>query len=261
FTIANGLTGGTGVTFTDTDQNGLAGDTAADNAMNDSDASLLINNIPVTGDSNTFQDVLPGVTITALKKDPAATVTVTVATDGEALKSKITDFITAYNNLQKFVSEQRTAAAGGDATSIGRAPVIRQVYNDLRTALVGAHGTGTLTRLAEAGIEFTTSGQLKLNESVFNAAVSSDADGVRQLFGGTEGTFPAVESILDGFVQADGPVRSSKKRLQNQITSMTTQIQALQDRLALERESLQRQFAEADLAMQRLNSQANSLRN
>ena len=46
FTITNALTGGTGVTFTDTDHDGMSGDSAADNAVEATDASLLVNNIP-----------------------------------------------------------------------------------------------------------------------------------------------------------------------------------------------------------------------
>ena len=42
---------------------------------------------------------------------------------------------------------------------------------------------------------------------------------------------------------------------------MDAQIAAMQRRLAIQRESLQRQFAEADLIMSRLKSQASSLAN
>jgi len=57
----------------------------------------------------------------------------------------------------------------------------------------------------------------------------------------------------------DGLIPSTKKRLQDQIASMNDQIEAMQRRLALQRETLQKQFAEADLIMSRLKSQASSL--
>jgi flagellar hook-associated protein 2 len=262
FTIANALSGGTGVTFTDTDQDGLSGNSAADNAVSATDASLLFNNVLITGDSNTFADIVPGVTLTVMKKDPAATVQVGVATDGTALKGTITDFITAYNTLAGFVADQRASAAKGDATSIGREPILRQLYNGLRTAMVGAHGTGPLTRLAEAGIEFTQSGQLKLNDQVFNAAIATGADDVRTLFSdATGGAFTGVTALLDGFSQADGIIPSGKKRLQTQIDTMTSQIDAMTSRLALQRQALQKQFSDADAIMSRLNGQAGSLSN
>lgn len=261
FTIANGLTGGTGVTFTDTDNDGLSGNSAADNAVTASDASLLFNNVLVTGDSNTFADIVPGVTLTVHKKDPATTVQVGVSTDGSSLKTAITDFVTAYNTLATFVSDQRAAAAKGDQTSIGREPILRQLYNGVRAALTGPHGTGALTRLAEVGIEFTQSGQLKLNESVFDAAVAAGVNDVRALFADPAGPMPGITALLDGFSQADGIIPTGKKRLEAQIATMATQIDDMQARLALERQSLQKQFAEADAVMSRLNSQSGSLEN
>ena len=261
FTITNALTGGTGVTFTDTDLDGVSGNSAADNAVTATDASLLVNNILVTGSSNVFDDIVPGVTLTALKKDPTATIQVGVATDGTALKGTMGTFITAYNELTAFVGEQRSKAASGDGASIGREPTLRQLHNELRTALVGAHGTGALTRLAEAGIEFTSSGQLKLNETVFNAAVASGSADVRELFGGTGGVFIDVPAMLAPYAQVGGIIPESKKRIEAQIASMDEQIASMQRRLAIQKEALQRQFAEADLIMSRLKSQASSLAN
>jgi len=116
-----------------------------------------------------------------------------------------------------------------------------------------------LTRLAEAGVELKRNGELTLNEDVFDAAVTAGADDLRALFSAADGVFPAVESMLDVYAQVDGLIPSTKKRLQDQIASMNDQIEAMQRRLALQRESLQKQFAEADLIMSRLKSQASSL--
>src|SRR4029078_8819613 len=70
FTISNQLTAGT-MTFADADGHNISGDRAADNAVNATNASFLINNIPVTSTTNTRTDAIPGVTLTLLQKDPA----------------------------------------------------------------------------------------------------------------------------------------------------------------------------------------------
>src|SRR5262245_10430817 len=74
FTVTNTLSGGLGVTFTDTDQNGVSGDTAADNAVQASNADLSINNIQITSASNVLNEAIPGATITLLKRNPDATI-------------------------------------------------------------------------------------------------------------------------------------------------------------------------------------------
>jgi flagellar hook-associated protein 2 len=261
FTITNGLTGGTGVTFADTDGNGVSGDSAADNAVSASDAAMLVNNIPVTGDSNTFADIVPGVTLTLLKKDPAVTIGIDVASDGAALREKVSSVVNAYNDLVTFANEQRALSAEGDAAGIGRDPVLRQLQATLRTTLLGAHGTLALTRLSEVGIEFTRTGTLEINDTLFDEAIATNGAAVVDLFAGSSGAFVAVESLLDTFTAANGSIPSSRAQLERQIDALDTQIATMQERLALQRASLQQEFIAADLAMSRLRNQASSLAN
>jgi flagellar hook-associated protein 2 len=259
FTITNALTGGTGITFTDTDGNGTSGDSAADNAVSASDAALLINNIPVTGSSNVFAEVITGVTITARRKDPATAVRVSVATDTTALQAKVDGFIEAYNTLAAFVKDQRAAAGGGEPSSIGREPILRQLYNSLRAELIAAQGSGVFTRLSEIGVEFTSTGQLELDTARFTEAVAAHGDDVKALLGGADGVFPRIQTMLDGYANAGGLIPAGKERLERQIDGVEARIIAMQSRLAQQRETLQKQFIEADLAMSRLRSQSSAL--
>jgi flagellar hook-associated protein 2 len=259
FTIVNGLSGGTGIVFADADANGTSGDSAADNAVTATDAALLVNNIPVTGPSNTFADVITGVTITALKKDAATTVGVDIASDITAFEAKVEKFVGAYNEFVKFVNDQRTSATNGDGASIGRDPLLRQLRNSLRTDLLGAHGAGAFTRLSEVGIVFTVTGTLDLSSSQLSEALATDADAVRDLFGGPGGVFPAVQGLLQSYTDVSGFIPSAKERLTQQAKAMDTQISNLQNRLAVQRESLLREFIEADQIMSRLKNQSGSL--
>jgi flagellar hook-associated protein 2 len=129
----------------------------------------------------------------------------------------------------------------------------------LRSELLGPHGSDTLTRLTEVGIEFSRDGRLQINRAIFDAAVATDGQQVRQLFGGVDGAFPAVEAMLGDYTTAAGLISSVKDRLNRQIATMDGQILSMQSRLALQRDSLQRQFTDADAAMSRLKSQSSSL--
>jgi flagellar hook-associated protein 2 len=246
FTVTNALTGGTGVTF-------------GANAVEASDASILFNNIEVTSSSNTFQDVMPGVTLTVSKADAAKTVGVDVAPDSSALADKVNTFITAYNNIISFIDGQRTSAAGGDTSSIGRDPLLRSLRSSLRDELLGVYGSASFARLTEVGIEFTRDGTLALNQAKFDEAVATDGDDVRTLFAGTGGAFPAVEALLDTYSGSGGVISSIQARMNQQLASMDDQISAMQARLAQQRQSLQQQFTEADAAMSRLKNQSSSL--
>ena len=259
FTMTSTL--GAGITFTDTDNNGTIGDSVEDNAVQASNASLLVNNIQVTGSSNIFEDVVPGVTLTLRKADPDATVQITVAPDSTALEEKVTAFVDAYNTAVQFLSEQRKAAGTGDMASIGREPVLRQLHNSLRSELSGAHGDEIFTRLSEIGVEFTITGTLDLDKERLADAVTQDGDAVRGLFSGADGVFTGVQSVLEEYSASSGFISDLKERIGDQITKMDGQIAEMQSRLALQREGLLREFIAADVAISRLKNQSGSLAN
>ena len=75
FTVVDNLTGGGfDLAFTDFDNDGTIGNSVADNAVQATDADLLINNIPVTSSSNTLDAAIPGATVTLLKQDTGSIV-------------------------------------------------------------------------------------------------------------------------------------------------------------------------------------------
>jgi flagellar hook-associated protein 2 len=263
FTVTNALTGGTGIAFGDADLDGTSGDSAADNAVQASNAAFTVNNVAITSASNVVDAAIPGVTLTILRQDPAKTITIDVTDDTASLKSRVQGFVTAYNDLITFASDQSAAAGRGDAASIGRDPLLRQLRNQLRGALSSEYATGgALTALAQAGIELTRTGSLELNETRFDEALADGTAGLAALFTGSTGNpgvFAGLDGLLDGYTQGDGLLPGARKQLTEQASRFGEQIAAMQDRLALRRAALQREFIAADQAMSLLKSQSSSL--
>lgn len=263
FTVTNGLTGGLGVAFGDLDGDGISGDDAADNAVQASDASLLVNNIAVTSTTNTVVDAVPGVSLNLFRRDPAATIVVDVAADTSRLKERVTAFITQYNDFVKFAGEQSTSAANGNAASIGRDPLLRQLRDQLRASLTREYATGgAYTTLSQAGISLTRSGTLELDEAAFTAAATSGSVNLERLFvgnGTTQGAFASLEPLIGTYTSSDGLLPGVRRQLTEQATRLTDQITNMQDRLALRRAALQREFIAADQAMSQLKNQSGTL--
>jgi len=261
FTITNQLTAGT-IAFADADNNGVSGDTASDNAVNATDASVLINNIGVTSTSNTLNDAIPGVSLTLQQKDPTKTVVVTVNRDDDDLADRVDAFVAAYNDLVKFADAQATASNNGTVGAIGRDSVLRGLRSSLRDALLGAHGGGTFTRLAEVGLGFTRTGQLTLDRSALTAALDTDPAALQSLFSdATSGAFGSVNSLLDDYTDAGGFLPDARTRLSDELSRVGRQIDDMSARLAIRRAALQQEFTAADQAMTALNSQKSSLAN
>lgn len=250
FTVTNNLTGGSGITF-------------GANAVEAADASFTVNNIPVTSASNTIDGAIPGVTLTLFRQDPAKTIAVDVTTDNGALKERVQTFITAYNDLVKFATDQSAAAGRGEQSSIGRDPLLRQLRNQLRAALSQEYATGgALTALSQAGIELTREGTLTLNATRLDEAIAAGTADLAALFTGDgtgTGVFAGLDDLLGGYTQSDGLLPGARKQITEQAARFNDQIAAMQERLALRRAALQREFIAADQAMAMLKSQSSSL--
>jgi flagellar hook-associated protein 2 len=245
FVVTNGLTGST-LTF-------------GANAVEATDASILVNNVQAISASNTFDSAVPGVTLTVLKKDPAETIGINVTSSPAALKTRLDTFVKSFNDIIGFFNDQQTAQAKGDAGSLARDPMVRQIRTQLRSSLTAAYGTGDIDRLSQIGVEFTLTGTLKLNTTVFEKALTEDADGVMALLAGETGAFAGVVSALEVYTNTDGLLKNSKDRLTAQVRAMDTQLFQAQDRLAVQRATLQQEFIAAEIAMSRLNAQSSAL--
>jgi flagellar hook-associated protein 2 len=246
FTISNQLTAGT-ITF-------------SGNAVDASDASVLINNIAVTSASNTLDGQIPGVTMTLQQKDPAKTVIVSVARDDGNLADRAAAFVASFNDIVKFADAQAAASNNGTAGAIGRDSVLRGLRNSLRNALLGPHGSGTYTRLAEVGIGFTRTGELTLDRSALTSALESNPSAVQNLFTDpTTGAFSSINSLIDDYTDAGGFLPDARTRLSDEIARVGRQMDDMSARLAIRKAALQQEFTAADQAMARLNSQKSSL--
>jgi flagellar hook-associated protein 2 len=243
FAIVNALSGGSGVGF------------ASGNALEATNASILVNNLVITSASNTLEAGIPGVTLNLFKKDSSKTIAVDVSRDDGSLKDRVKAFISAYNDLATFADQQARTGM------LGRETVFRSLRSSLRSALTSAYGSGTYTGLAEVGIGFTRTGQLSLDETALTAAIANDQTAVTQLFTGTSGTgaFASIDNLISEYTQTDGFVGSARTRITDELTRLDNRIADMQDRLAQRRLALQREFTAADEIISRLNSQSGAL--
>ena len=263
FTISSSLTGGTGVAFTDTDNDGTYGDDAADAAISAKNAALTINNIPVTSATNTVDSAIPGVIMTLSKKDPAKTVLVEVSESVDEAKSQLDTFVTAYNDLMSFVTEQGTAALSGKA-NIARDSLVRSLKMGLTSSMRAEYldGAPTYTRLSTVGVEFNSDGTLKLDATKLKAAILDDPAAVQKMFvglNGSSGVFGAIRAQVEDYTKAGGLVQDAKDRLKDQIVKIDAKLDTMEMQLELRRQTLQREFIAADQLMSQLNGQGSSL--
>jgi len=247
FTVANGLTGGTGVTFDPTP------------AVVASDAVITLNGIQATSSSNTFSDAIAGSSFTVLRESPGNPVTIIIAPDSTGAVAKVQTFVTAYNELSAFLDEQSVSTENGFEERLGDDPLVRGLRRSLAGLLTSQYDVGgSYASLAEIGFSFARTGELEIDETRFNAALSAAGDDVVSLFSGgngVNGVFAGFAAAVEVYTEAGGLVPNAQEQLTTEVSRLTERIADLEERLELRRLALQQEFIAADLAIAQLNAQ------
>jgi flagellar hook-associated protein 2 len=235
----------------------------ADNDFSKLDASLSINGLNITRSSNTISDAVSGVTLN-LKKAGTTTINITQSSDVE---TKLKSFVDAYNAVQDLVATQYTKDASGRPTGVlAGDTTLRSVQQQLRGALntISETNGGSLQTLSEIGLTAAADGHLKLDSTVLNEKLQTNAADVRALLygatAGDDGIFQGINKISSGMSDAaTGSVQTAITGYETSIRSMNTSISKKMEAIARLRESLTRQFAAVDAAIGQINSQGTAL--
>ena len=229
-------------------------------------ASLTLNGLAITRQTNTITDATPGVTYN-LKKTGAANITVTAATS--AVADKLKNFVDAYNAVQDFVAGQYIADGRGRPSGVlAGDPTLREVQRQLRDTIGGdsiANG-GVFKNLAEIGVGRDASGKMTLDRTVLDDKLKTSFGDVRALLSGKtatdKGLAHSIVASYESLSNADtGIVQNAIGGFTASIKNMDDNIAAQQARVEALRVSLTRQFAAADAAIGQLNGQNTALGN
>jgi len=177
-------TGGSSTFTIDSGLDPVAGATVVTTAG--TDASITLGTGPgaysLTSASNTFTDVIPGVTVVA--RQPSATVvSIDVAADASALADKVGKLVDAVNGALNDIKAKtaydpktKTAAAlNGD-------PSVRQLASALTRALADAVGQSSLNAPGLAGVTLDAKGLATFDKQKFLDSFTRDPAGVQRLF-------------------------------------------------------------------------------
>jgi len=226
------------------------------------DAQLTLNGLTITRSTNTISDAVEGLTIT-LQGTGQVNLNVARSTD---IANKLQSFVAAYNSVQDFIANQYRKDTEGRPTGVLVGdPTLRLVQQQLRAALraVSTDNGGSLKSLTDLGIGRDGNDKLTLNADVLNAKLDGSLSDVQALLFGVSGKTGLFNSIHETSSQLSDDITGV---VQNAITGYKTSIQTLNKSIADQtlrinalRDSLTRQFAIVDSAINQLNSQGSTL--
>jgi len=214
----------------------------------------------VNAASNTLTDVVDGVSI-KLNKITTDPVDVSVAADTDTLKTAVTDFAKAYNDLASFLTAQTKYDASTKKGAIFQGDSsVNSVRTALRTLGTSSGGTSTaLTRLADVGLDIQADGTIKTDSTKLTAALTKPDD-LRKLFAGT-GTAGGLGATMrqwgDDLLSVDGALSTRQASLQTQSTANAAKQTKFSERMTTVEARMRAQYTALDAQMSKISATSN----
>lgn len=227
------------------------------------DATITVGTGPaayqVTSASNTFTDVVPGVSFTVKALGDA---TITVEDDVEAIADKVAAFVTAMNEAQQSIASRSgydAAAKKGRVFTGSSLPA--SLRNDLSRALIDPVLDSSLVG-ASVGIETDRTGTITFDRAAFIAAYEADPASVQSFFV-ANGSGTADDGIAERVsLMAEAATRLNTGRIATAVESRRTEIGTIENRiddwdlrLEIREVALRRQFSTLETTLSRLQQQ------
>ncbi|WP_066465483.1 flagellar filament capping protein FliD [Sanguibacter suarezii] len=226
------------------------------------DAQITLwGNQPVTSATNTFSDVLGGVSITVSALEPTP-VTVTVARDNTALKKLASDLVGAVGVVLSEIKSRTatTTTTASDGGTVITAGVLGgdSATRSLNQAIVSAvsYPVDGFSP-SEVGIVIGKDGTFTFDEAKFTAAMAADPAKVQRIVSGV------AERVAEVATRASDKIDGSlTQKIVNQESfskNLSSQVEDWDRRLAVRKEGLQKTYSALEVTLSGLNAQSSWL--
>ncbi len=225
-----------------------------------SNAIITLNGQQVTRQSNSFSDVVPGVTF-SLTAPTTSTASLAIAANPATATSNVNSFITAYNSLVGTMNNlSNYNATTGTASQLFGDPMMMGIKNQLLHALnASISGISGFSTLAEIGVTPDHSGALSLNSVVFNQAMAANPTGVANLFASSTGIAAQFDVVLNNQLGFTGTIATRVNSDNTQLTSIANQQTTFNAQMSALQAQYLKQFNAMDSIVGNLQNTSNSL--
>lgn len=234
---------------------GSGGMTIAD-ADKATDAIIEIDGIQARNDTNTFEDVIQGSTITAVKEsEDAETAELSIARDEDGIEKSINAFVKAYNGVVASLNE-----IGGEGSMLQGDATVRNLKGQLNDVLTSTFGEGGKT-LFDLGFGLDEDGKLETENPVtsFNEVLEENPLAFESLLGGENGLAGRMDSFVDGYVKDGGSLDMREDSIDQGLERVTKSREDLALRMESMEETLRAKYQALDQLVGQLQSSGNSL--
>ncbi|MBV5296810.1 MAG: flagellar filament capping protein FliD [Rhodoferax sp.] len=187
------------------------------------DATAKLNGIAISSASNTFSNVVSGVSFTALQETTSAA-EISIGRDESTIKTGIQTFVDAYNKINQSMSDATKYDAGTKTSGLFQGDSgVNSLLSAMRGILQAATGGGAYSRLADIGITAERGGNLTLDSAKLGTALSANFSDVKNLFKAdtsndlSNGVAVKFKKFADGLLSIDGLFASKDASLKRSL--------------------------------------------
>ena len=221
-------------------------------------AVLRVNGLQISSASNRLSGVVDGMDLT-LGRVTTSPVQVTIAADTVTLRKSVTDFVSAYNEINRYLSTQTkydetTKVAGalqGDRAAVGLQSQLRGLLQQSSAA------SAVYARMSDLGLEVQRDGSIKINDSRLDAALANPAAVARAFSTLETGFGKRFKALTDGVLGTDGLLTSRATGLRASIARNDKDQQRQEDRVKRVQERITRQYSALDKSLNQLTGLGN----
>jgi flagellar hook-associated protein 2 len=227
------------------------------------DAKATVNGLPVTSTTNSFVNIVDGLSLT-LNAVTTAPVNIDVAADKENLKKAITAFADAYTAVNKLIA---TDTKYDPVTKKGGPLLADSAVSAMQTqmrALVGeaSGASASFARLSDVGLQIQTDGSMTVNATKLDSALVNLPE-LKKAFSNVDVLDPTkngfakkFKTLNDTMLSADGSLASRTDGLGTQLTRNQKNQDDMNIRLAGIEKRLRAQYNALDARMAQLTGQS-----
>lgn len=229
---------------------------------NQLNSKIEFNGINIERNSNTITDLINGTNLIlkSVMQTSDSDVSVTVNKDVSAIKTKVQDFITKFNDIYTHIksnlkSSGTTKALFANDTT---ASSILSTLNSFAYSVVSGIPSNQINSLTKLGITFNVNSGLSLsNETTFNSAIENNLSEVVEFFSSSNGIAKNMIASIDPYLGSGGYIAKSKLNYDNTIKSLSDSITFAQNRLDKNAEALRQRYINLQMQLAEILSYQN----
>ncbi|MFL2518475.1 MAG: flagellar filament capping protein FliD [Candidatus Azotimanducaceae bacterium] len=231
--------------------------TATPSGQTAANADLTVDGLQFSRASNSINDIIPGVTLD-LNAATSGAANMSINQDTSAAKTKITDFVTAYNiakgALDEISSFELDGAFAGDS-------LFRAMGSNLRSVMVNDSSTpGTaITRLSDLGISINRTGEFDVNDAQLDLALagnftdlvtifSADTTNQTEVGDASRGIAGDISKLISDLTSTTGYISTQTASFNTQVEGYQVDLEELETRM----ERIEARYTQQFLAMQQI---------